>query len=371
MPPRIHVTADDDTFDPVIIRHLREEGFDATFLPFTGDLKGYRDTLRHLADDLELGENYAIIAYGEAASICLDFYVKPQPHLVALVAYYPTKIDNPKQKYPSQLEILCHLASTQAFAPAFPSYSYSGVETGFAEHDLDSYNRVAASLAWSRTLGVLRKAFKLEVALEDIWEDKLRLSWGGTQDAVGTMATMVEGDPYVTHVPTMTGGIGSKELFLFYRDHFLGKNPPSLQMRLVSRTIGVDQVVDEMVVSFKHTQQVPWCLPDVPPTGEVVHIAIVNVVCIRGGKLFHEHLYWDQASVLVQVGLLDPKLVPSSFKSKGLKQLPVYGAETASKVLDPESQPTNDLISGWKDRPKGDPGALPNRPKPAPAADHS
>ncbi|KAI7253051.1 hypothetical protein KC335_g15328, partial [Hortaea werneckii] len=103
MPARIHVTADDDTFDPVIIRHLREEGFDATFLPFTGDIKGYRDTLRHLADDLELGENYAIIAYGEAASICLDACVKPQPHLVALVAYYPTKIDNPKQKYPSQL----------------------------------------------------------------------------------------------------------------------------------------------------------------------------------------------------------------------------------------------------------------------------
>lgn len=363
MPPRVHVSADDNDFDETILQHLREEGYDATYLPYDNGGKTYRDSLKHLADDLELGEDYAIIAYGDAAATCLEVLAKPQPHLAALIAYYPTSIANPAQKYPSQLEVLCHLSSTQAFAPAFPSYSYSGVDVGFAEHDLDAYNRVAASLAWSRTIGSLRKAFKLEPRVEKIWEDHLQLSWN-VRDAAGTMATMVE-DPYVNYVPTMTGGIGSKEVFLFYRDHFVPKNPPSLQMKLVSRTIGVDQVVDEMILSFKHTQETPWCLPEVPPTGKVVHIAIVNVVCIRGGKLFHEHIYWDQASVLVQVGLLDPKLVPDSFKSKGLQRLPVYGAETASKVLDPESQPTNDLISAWKDRPKGDPGALPNRPKKA------
>jgi hypothetical protein len=139
-------------------------------------------------------------------------------------------------------------------------------------------------------------------------------------------------------------------------------------MKLVSRTIGVDRVVDEMIISFKHTQEVPWMLPDVPPTDKVVHVAVVSIVCIRGGLLYHEHVYWDQASVLVQVGLLDPKLVPEAMKNKGLKQLPVYGAEAAAKALDQESQPSNELISSWKDRPKGDPGALPSRPKQAAAA---
>ncbi|TKA48784.1 hypothetical protein B0A55_13435 [Friedmanniomyces simplex] len=107
-------------------------------------------------------------------------------------------------------------------------------------------------------------------------------------------------------------------------------------------------------------------LPDVPPTNKMVHVALVSVVCIRGGKLYHEHIYWDQASVLVQVGLLDPKLVPEGFRKQGLKRLPVYGAETAEKVLDESCQPSNELISGWKRRPKGDPGAaLPTRPKQA------
>ena len=172
-------------------------------------------------------------------------------------------------------------------------------------------------------------------------------------------------EPYVNHVPTMTGGIGQKDLFIFYRDYFISKNPPSMRIKLVSRTAGVDRVIDEMVISFKHTQEVPWMLPGVPATDKVVHVAVVSVVCIRGGKLYHEHVYWDQASVLVQVGLLDPKLVPGPMKQKGMKRLPVYGAETASKLLDESSQPSNDLIPGWKDRPKGDPGVLPSRPKQA------
>lgn len=88
-------------------------------------------------------------------------------------------------------------------------------------------------------------------------------------------------------------------------------------------------------------------LPDVPPTNKEVSVALVSVVCIRGGKLYHEHIYWDQASVLVQIGLLDPKLVPNNMKQKGLKRLPVYGAETAQKVLDEESHPSNELLSSW------------------------
>jgi hypothetical protein len=156
-----------------------------------------------------------IEAFGDAAALCLDFHIKPQPHLAALIAYYPTVIPKPNTKYPPHLEVLTHLAASQNFAPSFRSYTYLGAQPGFAEQDLDEYNKVAASLAWSRTLATLRKAFKIEVDLEQIWEEHVALEFA-TKDAAATMRTMVP-EPYVNHIPTLTGGIGQKDLFLFYR----------------------------------------------------------------------------------------------------------------------------------------------------------
>lgn len=164
----------------------------------------------------------------------------------------------------------------------------------------------------------------------------------------------------------MTGGIGQEQLFRFYNDYFIPRGPPSLTFKLLSRTLGVDRVVDEMLMSFKHTDEIPWVLPGVAPTGKVVHIAMVSVVCVRGGKLVSESTYWDQASVLVQVGMLDPMLVPEKFKKQGLKRLPVYGAESAAKVLDEDSQPSNELIADWNGQKKSN--KLPVRPKQAAGA---
>ena len=130
------------------------------------------------------------------------------PHLCTLVAYYPEKIPSPKTKYPPHLELTVHLASTQGFAPAFNNYVYQDVQPGFAEHDLDEYDKVSASLAWTRTLAALRKGFKIEVDLEKIWEEHvarksmlrylhmpvsyLFLVEFMTKDAAATMATMVK-----------------------------------------------------------------------------------------------------------------------------------------------------------------------------------
>jgi hypothetical protein len=263
--------------------------------------------------------------------------------------------------------VVTHLASSQNFKPAWANcFTYEGVLPGFAERDLEEFESVAAGLAWSRTLGVLRKAFGVEGDLERVWEEH--------QDHVasGDASTVVRGfvtdgeEPHVNHVPTMTGGIGQEDLFVFYRDYFMPSNPPSTSMRLVSRTVGVDRVVDEMVLSFEHTQLMPWMLPDVPPTGKSVSIAVVAIVCIRGGKLCHENVYWDQASVLVQIGLLDPMLVPKDMRAQGLERLPVVGAEAARKVLDVSAEPSNGLLSSWKKRSRGDPGAqMPVRPKQA------
>ena len=99
--------------------------------------------------------------------------------------------------------------------------------------------------------------------------------------------------------------------------------PADTSIKLISRTLGQDQLVDEMIFSFTHTEEMPWMLPGVPPTHRHVDIPLVVVVGFREGKLAHERIYWDQASVLKQIGLL----TDSSF--------PVFGAETAQKLLDP------------------------------------
>ena len=142
-------------------------------------------------------------------------------------------------------------------------------------------------------------------------------------DLETTMATMND-SPYLHHVPTMAGGVGRSGVRAFYRDHLVGKFfPPDMKMTSVSRTVGEDQVVDELVVSFTHTTVIDWLLPGVEPTGKAVEMAVAVIVGFKGGKISHEHIYWDQAGVLVQVGLLDPA------------GLPVTGAESARKVLNP------------------------------------
>ena len=142
-----------------------------------------------------------------------------------------------------------------------------------------------------------------------------------------TLKTM-SSDPYLNHVPTMAGGVGREGVRAFYRDHLVGKFfPPDVEMTNVSTTIGLDQVVEELFISFTHTQTIDWLLPGIAPTGKRVELAVAVVVGFKDGKISHEHIYWDQAGVLVQVGLLNPA------------GLPVCGAESARKVLNPKLPP--------------------------------
>jgi hypothetical protein len=142
--------------------------------------------------------------------------------------------------------------------------------------------------------------------------------------------------PGVTYTPTISGGIGKKALRQFYEQHFIGKLPPSMRLRLLSRTTGPDRIVDELYVGFEHTQEVPWMLPGVPATNKRVEIILVSIVSLRAGRLYSEHVYWDQASVLVQVGLLDPKLLPPGVQ--GVDRLPVVGREAARRILHEDTE---------------------------------
>lgn len=145
----------------------------------------------------------------------------------------------------------------------------------------------------------------------------------------------------------MTGGIGTEELKRFYSEFFIPSSPPSFHMRLVSRTIGVDRIVDELYIQFKHTVEMPWILPGISPTNEKVEIVIVSIVGMRAGKIWHERVYWDQASVLFQVGLLDPEEVPEKLRNEGVEMLPVAGSEAARKIMEVESEEGNDMIDEW------------------------
>src|SRR5271166_1479576 len=165
--------------------------------------------------------------------------------------------------------------------------------------------------------------------LADLWRKHVECEFS-TRDTEATLATMTE-DAYVNHIPVMTGGVGKQELHKFYAEHFIPKMPPDTVITPVSLTCGDDQVVDEMLFQFTHTIEMDWMLPGIAPTGRPVKVPLVAIVKFREAKLAHEHIYWDQASVLAQIGLLDSA------------KLPICGIESARKVLDPKL-PANQLI---------------------------
>jgi len=165
--------------------------------------------------------------------------------------------------------------------------------------------------------------------LRNLWDEHMRHEFA-TRNTEDTLATMVD-DAYVNHIPVLTGGVGKDALREFYSKRFIPQMPPDTEVTSVSRTVGADQLVDEMIFKFTHTMRMDWMLPGIPPTGKRVEVPLVAIVRFRGDELAHEHIYWDQASVLVQLGLLDPATMP------------VAGIETARKVLD-NTLPSNALM---------------------------
>jgi carboxymethylenebutenolidase len=168
--------------------------------------------------------------------------------------------------------------------------------------------------------------------LAALWETHCRYDFE-TRDVDATMATMVAA-PYVNHIPTMAGGVGHDQLKRFYKYHFIGANPPDTAYGQPHHRRRSHR--DEVIFRSTHTAAIDWMLPGIAPTGRPVEVPLVAIVQFRDGKVAHEHIYWDQASVLVQIGRLDPR------------ELPVAGGETARKVLDP-NQPSNALLGdAWR-----------------------
>ncbi len=167
-------------------------------------------------------------------------------------------------------------------------------------------------------------------ALVEVWEQHMAAEFE-SRSIDATMATMTQ-HPFVNHVPVMTGGVGPDEVRHFYSTYFIPRQAADTRIVPVARTVGADRIVDELIFKFTHTTEMPWILPGVAPTGRHVEVAMVVVVQFEHGKVAGERIYWDQAGVLAQVGLIDPD------------RLPVTAIEASLKVLDPTGAPSNRLI---------------------------
>lgn len=137
-------------------------------------------------------------------------------------------------------------------------------------------------------------------------------------DVDATMQTMVS-EPYVHNVPVLRGGYGRAGVYDFYQRFFVGKMPADTQVETVSRTVSADQVVDELILSFTHDVEIDYMLPGIPPTGKYVELPHVVVMKFVDGKIAHEHIYWDQACLLAQVGLIDAKKLPVTGKEQAAR----------------------------------------------------
>jgi carboxymethylenebutenolidase len=236
----------------------------------------------------------------------------------------------------ASLDTYCDAAARERIAQAFAGkpgvelYTYEGCDHAFASPSRPHYDKPAAMMAYSRSLAMLRRVLGPIYDFNALWEAHCYHEFV-TRKPDDVMPTMVA-EPYVNHVPTMTGGVGHDELKRFYTHHFVNANPADTRLIPISRTIGSDRVVDEFIFSCTHDREIDWLLPGLAPTGKYFEVPMLAVICFRGNKLYNEHIYWDQASVLAQIGAIDPT------------GLPIAGAQSARKLLD-ETLPSNTLMA--------------------------
>lgn len=331
----------------------RDLGFDSLGNARAADLAAALDgeralaeiagTFRALAGMPEVQGAIGIVGHGPGARLALR-YAAREPSIACAVAWSPTAIDaDGVPDCPTVIHVgeadptfappaAATLARVFAARPHIALHVYPGAGAGFEERNRATYDRAAGGMAKSRTLACLRGALGPRYDLAQLWDAHLYSEFAD-RDVDVSMDTMVD-EPYVLVVPTVTGGTGKRDLHRWYSNHFHFQNPVDTRIVPISRTIGADRLVDEFVFCFTHDRVMDWLLPGIAPTGKAIEIPMIAVVNFRGPRLYHEHIWWDQASVLVQAGLLDPA------------GLPVTGVEQAAAIQD-ETLPRNRLIPGW------------------------
>lgn len=250
---------------------------------------------------------------------------------------------------PSLLHLSGKAKSKLPRSTALTAYDYPFAKSQhFAVPFTTNFDYAAEAVSHTRNLTFLKKLMNSPIFdLEAIWDEHTYHEFE-SRSVDHTMATMVQ-EPYVNHIPTTTGGIGRTSLSSFYANEFIFSNAKDTELELISRTVGIDRVVDEFLFKFTHDTVVNWILPGVPPTGRYLQIPFVAIVCIRGDRLYHEHISWDQGTVLRQLGLL-PDFLPFPYLVEGMEgkkmefRLPVSGVECAEKMKDKTSVVSNEMF---------------------------
>ncbi|CAO2656990.1 Nn.00g057930.m01.CDS01 [Neocucurbitaria sp. VM-36] len=368
--------------EPPPLQKWAEEGFCVAQLLVPGKvedggefpLQKALDVLKS-CDGCDFSNGVGLISYLSR----LPYYVEEaaflSPDIKALVSYGGRKFTTLNESAVATPPQLIHVAGPDAprresFSVApdasaqlppsgiIKSYRYEDAkkESNWALPSDEEYHKRSAGLAHTRSLTFLKPLLNGPFFdLEAIWEEHCKYEFA-ERDVEKTMATMVD-QPYVNHIPTMTGGVGKDRLTSFYTHHFIFSNPPDTSLSLVSRTVGIDRVIDEFVFSLTHTKHVPWLLPGIPPTNKKLEIPFTSIVAMRGDRLCHEHISWDQATALHQLGLLpDYMTFPYEIEGAAAPQgqrfevpLPVAGAETSRKLMDEGSEESNRLMEkDWR-----------------------
>lgn len=297
-----------------------------------------------------------LVCYDAQIWTSLSSILKTTSSIIGAVCY--ADVSSAHLDIPFPIPSLHHLSgkptSKLPRSPTLTAYSYpSTTSPHFATPFTPSFDYAAEAISHTRTLTFLKHLMKSPLFdLESIWDEHTHHEFQA-RSVENTMATMVQ-EPYVNHTPTLTGGIGHSPLSTFYANEFIFSNPADTALELISRTVGIDRVVDEFVFTFTHDTVVNWILPGVPPTGRYLEIPFTAVVCVRGDRLYHEHIGWDQGTVLRQLGLL-PDYLPFPYSVAGKEgggkeearwefRVPVAGVECAEKMRDKNSVGSNGMF---------------------------
>ncbi|KAF3389893.1 hypothetical protein DPV78_011658 [Talaromyces pinophilus] len=253
----------------------------------------------------------------------------------------------------SPIPCLIHLSgtssSTRDNTPTNRLYTYPSAKSStFALPFQNDFSYSLEALSHTRNLTFLKPLMNGPYFdLEQIWDEHTYFEFEN-RSVEWTMSTMVQ-EPYVNHIPTMTGGVGREKLSHFYANHFIFKNPADAELEVISRTVGIDRVVDEFIYKITHDCEVDWLIPGIPPTGKKLQVPMTAIVNIRGDRLYHEHIAWDQGTVLNQLDLM-PEYLPFAYPVPGLEakegkrfeiKVPVAGVRTATKMRDRNAVESN------------------------------
>ncbi|KAJ7265855.1 hypothetical protein B0H12DRAFT_173017 [Mycena haematopus] len=332
-------SGDDKPLDPEPVQKWAEEGFAVVGITVGPEsvhvnLKKAIDGLLNLPE-LDTRDKFAVAVYDSSVLADVISAIQQDSRLVCLVIY-GSSVTAP----PPVPTLVCVPSSVDiASAPNLTICKLDCPSSSFVLPQTVDFHSAAASISHSKAAVHFKKNLGGPFFdLEAIWEEHTYFEFE-VKSVAKTMGTMVA-EPYVNHVPTLAGGMGRKQLTAFYRNHFVFSNPKDTWLQSLSRTVGSDRVVDEFIFHATHDKQIDWLLPGVPPTGKKIAIPMLGVINIRGDRLYHEHIWWDQGTALMQVGII-PTHVPLDSR---MLRLPIAGVESATLLIDERAVPPNEML---------------------------